>query len=118
MTDIERMGNELTTTLGMEEPRVIRFWSAFEKEDWLYCRVIYTTWKKNQGVAHMTREEIIARAKQMHQEIIDLKDDEIYEIWIYVMPDEPTEEDFEWFADTPEDWAHLQRLYNRLISRN
>ncbi len=37
--------------------------------------------------------------KLMHNTMIDMNNENAYFTWIYIMPDEPMEDDFEWFAE-------------------
>lgn len=56
--------------------------------------------------------------KQMHNYIIDIGDEDIYDIWIMVMPDEPTDEDFEWFADDVNEFRDLCKTFGKLVARD
>ena len=42
----EAMGNEMITSLGLENKKVILFWKAFEEERWLACKLHYKCFKK------------------------------------------------------------------------
>lgn len=55
-------------------------------------------------------------AKQMHNYILELGDEDIYETWILVMPDEPTEDDFDWFGDA-EEFKDLCETFGKLVHK-
>ncbi len=68
----------------------------------------------------MTREELIKMriefAKQMNDYIINLGDEEIYDVWFALgIPDEPQEDDYEFFANDDEEWRDLCQLFGRLV---
>lgn len=53
--------------------------------------------------------------KQMHQYIINMGDEDIYDIWIRDgVPDCPSEEDFEDFAYDPTAFTELCTLFGQL----
>lgn len=58
-------------------------------------------------------------AKAMHEIICCMNNEGAYESWIYLMPDQPQEDDFEWFAEDDDNFRELVhkfiRLYNRYI---
>ena len=62
-----------------------------------------------------TREERIELARTMHEHILEYGDEEIWYDWTFTMPDEPDDEDFEWYADDEWEWADLCALYNNLM---
>ena len=58
------------------------------------------------------REKLL---KDMHQYIIEMGDEDIYDEWITLaVPDEPTEEDFESIADDDKEWIETCRLFGVL----
>lgn len=64
----------------------------------------------------MSREEIINDVKRMNAEIIDLGDELYWLDWITLgAPDEPTEEDFEWYADDLEEYELLKKLFKAIM---
>lgn len=64
----------------------------------------------------MSREEIINDVKRMNAEIIDLGDELYWLDWITLgVPDEATEEDFEWYADDLEEYELLKKLFNAIM---
>lgn len=55
--------------------------------------------------------------KLMHELMTMANDETLYETWtMFGVPDEPTEDDFEWFADNNEEFADVFKLFLRLIS--
>ena len=64
----------------------------------------------------MSREEIINDVKRMNEEIIDLGDELYWLDWITLgVPDEATEEDFEWYADDLEEYELLKKLFKAIM---
>ena len=64
----------------------------------------------------MSREEIINDVKRMNEEIINLGDELYWLDWITLgVPDEATEEDFEWYADDLEEYELLKKLFNAIM---
>ena len=43
--EIETKGLEMTTSLGLEDKKVILFWKAFEEDRLLACRLILKSWE-------------------------------------------------------------------------
>ena len=69
---------------------------------------------------YVTRKELLKTrvniAKQMHEYIIKLGDEEIWSVWIMLgIPDEPDEEDFEFFTERDEEWEDLCKLFGKLV---
>lgn len=63
-----------------------------------------------------TKEQRIELLQGMHQYIIDLGDEEVYDAWFSLgVPDEPTDDDFEFIADNIEEWVSICQLFGRLI---
>ena len=64
----------------------------------------------------MSREEIINDVKRMNEEIINLGDELYWLDWITLgVPDEATEEDFEWYADDLEEYELLKKLFKAIM---
>ena len=68
----------------------------------------------------ITREEMrktrLSLVHQMHDYIMNTGDEEIFEIWMRdAIPDEPCEEDFEFFADDPDEFKDLCELFGKLV---
>lgn len=57
----------------------------------------------------------IESLKAMHTLMMNGNDERIYMTWIYTMPDEPQEDDFEWFAEDDERFKEIYELFCRLI---
>jgi len=62
----------------------------------------------------MTKIELV---KMMHETIKAMNNEMAYEEWIYIMPDEPDEDDFEWFAENEEEFDHLVNVYVYLMEK-
>ena len=63
-----------------------------------------------------TKEQRIQLLKQMNQYIIDLGDEVVYDGWFSLgVPDEPTEEDYEFIAEDTEHWAFVCNIFGQLI---
>lgn len=67
----------------------------------------------------VTKEEIIKTrtnlVRQMHDYILKTEDEDIYAKWIYYMPDEPCEEDFEFFAEDAAEFKNLCEIFGELV---
>lgn len=65
-----------------------------------------------------TKEQRIELLKGMNQYIIDLGDEEVYETWFSLgVPDEATDDDYEFIAEDIEEWVYICQLFGRLIKR-
>lgn len=53
--------------------------------------------------------------KLMHETILSMNNENAYFSWIYEMPDEPCEEDFEWFAEDEDRYIELYNYFVRLL---
>lgn len=63
-----------------------------------------------------TRERRIAELKKMNENIINLGDEMIWWDWIEQgIPDEPSEEDYEYIADDFEEYISVVRYYEKLM---
>lgn len=63
-----------------------------------------------------TKEQRIELLKGMNQYILDLGDEEVYETWFTLgVPDEPTEDDYEFIAEDLKEWKYVCKLFGRLI---
>ena len=57
--------------------------------------------------------------KDMHNYIIDMGDDDIYDIWIRDgIPDEPDDEIFEFIAKNDNDWREVCELFGKLVKED
>jgi len=68
----------------------------------------------------VTREEMKATrlnlVHQMHDYIMNTGDEEIYDVWLTeCIPDEPCEEDFEFFANDPTEFRELCKIFGKLV---
>lgn len=68
----------------------------------------------------VTREEMrktrLNLVRQMHDYIINMGDEKIYEIWTRdCLPDCPDEEDFEFYTDDPTEFREICEIFSRLI---
>lgn len=71
----------------------------------------------------VTREEMnkirLSLVHQMHDYIMNTGDEEIYETWMTVcIPDCPDEEDFEFFANDPDEFKSMCEVFGRLVYRD
>lgn len=71
----------------------------------------------------ITREEMrktrLQLVHQMHDYIMNTGDEDIYEVWFTVcIPDEPSEEDFEFFANDPEEFRSMCEVFGRLVYKD
>jgi hypothetical protein len=68
----------------------------------------------------MSRQELVKTridlAKQMNEFIINLGDEDIWDIWITEgIPDEPSMDDYEFFANSDKHWNELCELFGTLV---
>lgn len=56
-------------------------------------------------------EERIEQLKVMHEIMKNSRDEDIYYAWIYVVPDEPSESDFESIAEDDEAFEEVFSLF-------
>lgn len=63
----------------------------------------------------LVRNARIRQLKAMHELMMVANEEDIYFTWIYTMPDEPSEEDFEDIADDDEMYNHCFDVFLRLI---
>ena len=59
----------------------------------------------------------IAQLKSMQELMCQANDENIYMTWIYLMPDEPSEEDFEYIASDDEAYNECFDLFVKLIAK-
>ena len=70
----------------------------------------------------ITHEELvktrITLLKQMNEYIINLGDEEIWMHWICVgVPDEPSEDDYEFIAEDEEEWLDVCKIFGQLVKK-
>jgi len=68
----------------------------------------------------VTREEMrkirLSLVHQMHDYIMNTGDEKIFEIWMRdCIPDAPTEEDFEFFADDADEFKYMCEIFGDLV---
>jgi len=64
-------------------------------------------------------ERKIELLKDMHNYILDMGDDFIYDIWIRDgVPDEPDDEIFEFIASNDDDWREVCELFGKLVEED
>ena len=64
-------------------------------------------------------ERKIELLKDMHNYILDMGDDFVYDIWIRDgVPDEPDEEIFEFIASNDNDWREVCELFGKLVEED
>lgn len=71
----------------------------------------------------VTREEMrktrLALVHQMHDYIMNTGDEDIYDVWMTLcIPDEPCEEDFEFFADDAEEFKSMCKVFGSLVCKD
>lgn len=66
---------------------------------------------------NMNYEIRFKNVKLMHDTMIDMNNESAYMTWIYEMPDEPQEDDFEWFAEDEERYMELYDYFIKLLKR-
>lgn len=64
---------------------------------------------------HEDYQSNIQSLKSMHNVMISMNNENAYDSWINVMPDEPSEEDFVWIAEN--DFAETEDFFNRIYKR-
>jgi hypothetical protein len=69
-------------------------------------------------IAGHTRDARINQLKAMHDLMCEANDEGIYMTWIYLMPDCPSEEDFESIAIDDEQYNECFDLFVKLIAKN
>lgn len=64
-------------------------------------------------------ERRIELLKGMHNYIIDMGDDFVYDIWIRDgVPDEPDDEIFEFIASDDDEWTEVCALFGKLVEED
>jgi hypothetical protein len=64
-------------------------------------------------------ERKIELLKDMHNYILDMGDDLVYDIWIRDgVPDEPDDEIFEFIASNDDDWREVCELFGKLVKED
>ena len=64
-------------------------------------------------------ERRISLLKDMHNYILDMGDDFVYDIWIRDgVPDEPDDEIFEFIASDDNEWREICELFGKLVEED
>lgn len=71
----------------------------------------------NEVIPGYTKDARIAQLKAMHNLMCEANDESIYMSWIYLMPDCPSEEDFESIAIDDEQYNECFDLFVKLIAK-
>lgn len=61
--------------------------------------------------------ERVELLKHMHEIVRSINDEDAYMTWICLVPDCPTEEDFECIAEEDDDMQEIEQCFCRLIAR-
>ena len=80
------------------------------------CNLCNKTVERKQTIAGHTRDARITQLKAMHTLMLEANDENIYMSWIYLMPDCPSEEDFESIAIDDEQYNECFDLFVKLIA--
>ena len=68
---------------------------------------------------HSEFERRVELLKGMHNYIIDIGDDFVYDIWIRDgVPDEPDDEIFEFIASNDDEWREICELFGKLVEED
>lgn len=59
----------------------------------------------------------LENVKLMHETMLCMNNENAYMTWIWTMPDCPTEDDFEWFAEDEYQYNDLYSTFLRILSR-
>lgn len=82
-----------------------------------YCPGCDTSVQRVDTIAGHTRDARIAQLKAMHTLMLEANDESIYMSWIYLMPDCPSEEDFESVAIDDEQYNECFDKFVKLIAK-
>lgn len=62
-----------------------------------------------------TKEKAAENIKAMHQLVLNLNDESAYESWITIVPDEPSDEDFEYIVTETELYDEAIRCFRYIV---
>lgn len=82
-----------------------------------YCSGCDTSVQRTDTIAGFTRDARITQLKAMHELMTEANDENIYMTWIYLMPDCPSEADFESIAISDEQYNECFDLFVKLIAK-
>jgi hypothetical protein len=83
----------------------------------IYCKGCDTAVQRVDTISDHTRDARIRQLKAMHNLMCEANDEGIYMTWIYLMPDCPSEEDFESIAIDDEQYNECFDLFVKLIAK-
>lgn len=83
-----------------------------------YCPGCETSVQRIDTIAGHTRDARITQLKAMHQLMLEANDENIYMSWIYLVPDCPSEEDFESIAIDDDEYNECFDKFVRLIAKD
>lgn len=83
-----------------------------------YCPVCDKNIERKDTIPGYVRTARIAQLKAMHDLMCEANDEEIYMVWIYRMPDCPSEEDFIDIAMDDEQYNECFDLFVELIEKS
>ena len=81
------------------------------------CECQESPLKWNEVIAGFTKEARINQLNAMHDLMLEANDEGIYMTWIYLMPDCPSEEDFEDIAIDDKAYNECFDLFVKLIAK-
>ena len=65
----------------------------------------------------MIKEDRFEFVRLMHDTMCDMNNEDAYFAWIWIMPDCPTREDLEWFAEDEKEFEELKQTFIKLLER-
>ena len=83
-----------------------------------YCPICDKEITRKEAIRGFTRDARIRQLKAMHELMTEANDENIYITWIYIVPDCPSEEDFESIAIDDDQYNECFDLFVRLIAKN
>lgn len=81
------------------------------------CPGCNTLVQRPNTIAYHTRDARVNQLKAMHELMTEANDEMIYMSWIYVVPDCPSEEDFESIAISDEQYNEAFDMFVKLIAK-
>lgn len=83
-----------------------------------YCMICNKDIERKDTITGYRRDARASQLKAMHELMSTANDEEIYMIWIYRMPDQPSEEDFIDIAMDDEEYNACFDLFVKLIAKD
>lgn len=83
-----------------------------------YCPICDKKITRKEAIRGFTRDARIRQLKAMHELMTEANDENIYITWIYIVPDCPSEEDFESIAINDDQYNECFDLFVRLIAKD